>query len=109
MEKELENVLETNKEYYDDWFGMEYKELEEVMNKINSDSITNINNYLSNYGSTLQKCLNKFLTIPNIDFCKNLISILSKIFQEFVAQKLSKIGEDLNNVLETKSNRKTEK
>ena len=103
MEKELENVLETNKEYYDDWFGMEYKELEEVMNKINSDPITNINNYLSNYSSTLQKCLNKFLTIPNIDFCKNLISILSKIFQEFVAQKLSKIGEDLNNVLETKS------
>jgi len=103
MEKELENVLETNKEYYDDWFGMEYKELEEVMNKINSDSITNINNYLSNYSSTLQKCLNKFLTIPNIDFCKNLISILSKIFQDFVAQKLSKIGEDLNNVLETKS------
>ena len=103
MEKELENVLETNKDYYDDWFGMEYKELEEVMNKLNSDSITNINIYFSNYSSTLQKCLNKFLNIPNIDFCKNLISILSKIFQEFVSQKLNQIGENLNNILETKS------
>ena len=103
MEKELENVLETNKEYYDDWFGMEYKELEEIMNKINSEPIRNINSYLSNYSSTLQKCLNKFLNIPNIDFCKNLISILSKIFQEYVSQKLNKIGEDLNNILETKS------
>ena len=25
MEKELETVLETNKDYYDEWFGMEYK------------------------------------------------------------------------------------
>ena len=97
MEKELETVLETNKEYYDEWFGMEYKELEEVMNKLNleSNSIQDIKNFFSNYTSTLQTCLNKFLNIPNIDFCKNLITILSKIYQEFVYVKLNKIGEDL--------------
>ena len=105
MEKEVEAILETNKEYYDEWFGMEYKELEEVMNKLNleSNSIQDIKNFFSNYTSTLQTCLNKFLNIPNIDFCKNLITILSKIYQEFVYVKLNKIGEDLSTIFENNS------
>ena len=103
MEKELETSLETNKDYYDEWFGMEYKELEEVMNKININSITDIKQCFSNYTSTIQTCLNKFLNIPNIDFCKNLITILSKIFQEFVVSKLNKIGEELNTMYQNLS------
>ena len=103
MEKDLETSLETNKDYYDEWFGMEYKELEEVMNKININSITDIKQCFSNYTSTIQTCLNKFLNIPNIDFCKNLITILSKIFQEFVVSKLNKIGEELNTMYQNLS------
>ena len=105
MEKELETVLETNKDYYDEWFGMEYKELEEVMNKLNLESINiqDIKKYFTNYTSTLQTCLNKFLNIPNVDFCKNLISILSKIYQEFVTVKLNKVGEELNSIFENNS------
>ena len=105
MEKELETVLETNKDYYDEWFGMEYKELEEVMNKLNLESINiqDIKKYFTNYTSTLQTCLNKFLNIPNVDFCKNLISILSKIYQEFVSVKLNKVGEELNSIFENNS------
>ena len=64
MEKELETILETNKDYYDDWFGMEYKELEEVMKKINLDSNDNVKKYFSNFISTIQTCLNKFMNIP---------------------------------------------
>ena len=105
MEKELETVLETNKDYYDEWFGMEYKELEEVMNKLNLESINiqDIKKYFTNYTSILQTCLNKFLNIPNVDFCKNLISILSKIYQEFVSVKLNKVGEELNSIFENNS------
>ena len=33
MEKELETVLETNKDYYDEWFSMEYNKLEQNMKK----------------------------------------------------------------------------
>ena len=44
--------------------------------------------------------LNKFLNIPNIDFCKNLITILSKIFQEFIVLKINKIGEELSTMNE---------
>ena len=100
MQKELETILETNKDYYDDWFGMEYKELEEVMSKINLDSFPDIKKCFGNYTSTIQTCLNKFLNIPNIDFCKNLITILSKIFQEFIVLKINKIGEELSTMFE---------
>ena len=103
MEKELEIILETNKDYYDDWFGMEYKELEEVMNAINIENIEDTKKYFSNYISTLQTCLNKFLNIPNDDFCKNLITILSKIFQDHVFTKLNKVGEELSIIYENYS------
>ena len=107
MEKELEIILETNKDYYDDWFGMEYKELEEVMNTINIENIEDTKKYFSNYISTLQTCLNKFLNIPNDDFCKNLITILSKIFQDHVFTKLNKVGEELSIIYENYSKKNT--
>ena len=103
MEKELESCLETNKDYYDEWFGLEYKELEEVLGKINLESNGQIKNFISLYTSTLQTCLIKFLNIPNTDFCKNLITILTKIFQDFVCDKLKKIGEKINDMNENYS------
>ena len=107
MEKELETVLETNKDYYDDWFAMEYKELGEVMEKIKLESNDNIKKYFSNFISTIQTCFNKFLNIPNVEFCKNLIAILSKIFQEFIGGKLIKIGDEINTIYETYSKKNT--
>ena len=107
MEKELEIVLETNKDYYDDWFAMEYKELGEVMEKIKLESNDNIKKYFSNFISTIQTCFNKFLNIPNVEFCKNLIAILSKIFQEFIGGKLIKIGDEINTIYETYSKKNT--
>ena len=103
MEKELESTLDTNKEYYDEWFGMEYKELEEELNKINLHSIEQIKIFILSYTSTFQTCLNKFLNIPNNNFCQNLVSVLSKIFQEFVVNKLNKIGEQINSMYENVS------
>ena len=101
MEKELESNLETNKDYYNEWFDMEYKELEDVMSKINFES--NAKAFISTYTSTLQTCLIKFSNIPNTDFCKNLLMILSKIFQNFVIDKLNKMGEKINDMNENYS------
>ena len=101
MEKELESNLETNKDYYNEWFDMEYKELEDVMSKINFES--NAKAFISTYTSTLQTCLIKFSNIPNTDFCKNLLMTLSKIFQNFVIDKLNKMGEKINDMNENYS------
>jgi len=101
MEKELESNLETNKDYYTEWFDMEYKELEDVMSKINFQS--NAKAFISTYTSTLQTCLVKFSNIPNTDFCKNLLMTLSKIFQNFVIDKLNKMGEKINDMNENYS------
>ncbi len=101
MEKELESSLETNKDYYTEWFDMEYKELEDVMNKINFES--NTKSFISTYTSTLQTCLIKFSNIPNTDFCKNLLMTLSKIFQNFVIDKLNKMAEKINDMNENYS------
>ena len=103
MEKELESILDTNKEYYDEWFSLEYRNLEKELNKLNLDSIEQIKLFILSYTSTFKNCLNKFLTIPNSDFCKNLINVLMKIFDEFVCEKLNLIGEKINDIYENYS------
>ena len=101
MEKELDTCLETNKDYYNEWFELEYKELEEVLNKINLESMEKSKLFILSFTSTLQTCLNKFFNIPNTDFCKNLLSMLSKIFQELAFEKLNKFGEQINDMYES--------
>ena len=100
MEKELDTCLETNKDYYDEWFGMEYKELEEVLSKINLESINKTKLFILSFTSTIQTCLNKFLNMPNTDFCKNLLTILSKIFQNLVFEKLNNFGEKIDDLFQ---------
>ena len=104
MEKELETILESNKDYYDEWFSIEYRNLEQELNKLNFESIEQIKLFILSYTSTFKNCINKFLNIPNSDFCKNLINVLSKIFQDFVCTKLNSIGDKINTIYENYSN-----
>ena len=104
MEKELETILENNKDHYDEWFTMEYKNIEGELSKINLESIDKTKLFILSYTSTFKSCLDKFLSIPNSEFCENLINILSKIFQDFVVNKLNDIGEKINDIYEKNSN-----
>jgi DNA repair exonuclease SbcCD ATPase subunit len=103
MEKELETILETNKDYYDEWFSMEYNKLEQELGKLKFESIAEIKLFILSYTSTFKNCLADFLKIPNSDFCQNLINVLSKIFQNFVVAKLSNIGDKINEMYENYS------
>jgi len=103
MEKELESILENNKEHYDEWYNIEYKNIEGELGKLNLESIEQIKIFILSYTSTFKACLEKFLSIPNSDFCENLINVLSKIFQDFVVTKLNNIGEKINEIYEQNS------
>ena len=103
MEKELESILETNKDYYDEWFSMEYNKLEQELGKLKFESIAQIKLFFLSYTSAFKNCLADFLKIPNSDFCQNLINVLSKIFQNFVVAKLSDIGDKINEMYENYS------
>ena len=74
MEKELDSILETNKDYYDEWFNMEYKNIDSKLSKLNLDTIEDIKLFILSYTSTFKSCLDDFLNIPNNDFCKNLVN-----------------------------------
>ena len=103
MEKELESILENNNEHYDEWFNMEYKNIENELGKINFESIEQTKMFIMSYTSSFKSCLDKFLNIPNNDFCQNLVNVLSKIFQDFVVSKLNNIGEKINEMYEKNS------
>ena len=103
MEKELDTILEFNNDYYDEWFGMEYKKIEDQLGQLNLNSIEDIKLFILSYTTTFKNCLDEFLNIPNSDFCKKLVNVLSKIFQNFVADKLITIGDKINAIYENYS------
>ena len=95
MVSELENIFETNNEFYDEWFGIEYNELKKKLNELKFNKLEEIKTFFSTYSDTLKNSINKFLDIPNSDFCKNLLTILLNIFQEFVASKIKMIADQI--------------
>ena len=103
MEKELEAILENNKEHYDEWFNMEYKDISNELSKLNLESIEQTKVFILSYTTKFKSSLEKFLSIPNSDFCQNLINVLLKIFKDFVVDKLNNIGEKINEIYEQNS------
>ncbi|MCQ2820054.1 MAG: hypothetical protein MJ252_22535 [archaeon] len=96
-QNELENVFDLNKDYYEEWYGVQYKELEENIQKIDSEILfENLRSFFDRYFGEVQNTLTKFAEIPNPEYMKIMISVLSKIIQEFVFEKVKKVSEDLN-------------
>ena len=107
MQRELENIFDTNKEYYDNWFDIEYKEIEKELSTQTITKLSDIKSVFTNYTSELQKGISKLLDIPNSDFCKNLINLLMKITNEHITSKISKLGESISELYE-KENKENE-
>lgn len=92
MRDELDNILETNKTYYDEWFEQEYDEFTKHTFTTDLTKIEDAKNFFFNFSTELQIGLTKFLEIPNSEFCKNLISMIIKILNDHVFDRLKKIG-----------------
>ena len=95
MISELENIFETNNEYYDEWFEIKYNELKTNLNEFQFNKFEEVKNFIISYLDSFQNSLNKFLDIPNSDFGKNLITMLLNIFQEFIVTKFKHMGEQI--------------
>jgi hypothetical protein len=70
MEKSLKTVIETNKEYYEEWFNMEYKEIEKTLNNYNLSSLDQTILFLLRYNSTFQGCLKNFYLFQILNFIR---------------------------------------
>ena len=104
MISELESIFETNNEFYDEWFGIEYNELKKNLNELKFNKVEEIKTFFSSYSDTFKNSINKFLDIPNSDFCKHLLTILLNIFQEFVVSKIKNIGEQIGEIYQNITN-----
>lgn len=101
MRDELDTVVETNKSYYDEWFNVEYEDMKNNLHSGNVDQLNKLEetkSFFFNFSNELQSSLTKFMEIPNSEFCKNLISILLKIMNDHVFDKLKKIGSHISEV-----------
>jgi hypothetical protein len=92
MRDELENILENNKSYYDEWYDQEYDEFTKGLSNTELAKLEDTKVYLNNFVTELQNGLIKFLDIPNSEFCKNLINIILKILNDNIFDRLRKLG-----------------
>lgn len=106
MRDDLESVLDTNKTYYDEWFDQEYDELRKTIVTNELTKLEDVKNFFFSFSTELQQGLNKFLHIPNSEFCKNLIEIITKILNDYVFDRLRKIGSVISD-LQSTSQRET--
>ena len=95
---ELENVFDLNKDYYEEWYDVHYKEIEDTLKKLDKNEILfeNLGSYFEKYFGEVQNCLTKFSEIPNPDYMRIMITVLSKIVQDFVFTKVRNVSEILN-------------
>ena len=103
MKEELENVFEKNNEFYNEWFDLEFKEMEEILNNENNYKINNldqIKNIFNLYSNSFELCFKKFNNIPKDNFSNNLILVMLKIFEDFVKNKLNLFAENINEIYE---------
>ena len=106
MKEELENVFEKNNEFYNEWFDLEFKEMEEILNNENNYKINNldqIKNIFNLYSNSFELCFKKFNNIPKDNFSNNLILVMLKIFEDFVKNKLNLFGENISEIYENYS------
>ena len=106
---ELGNLIDTNKEYLDEWFDMTYKEIEKSLGNRDITNLEDMKTFFASYCTDLQVHLNKFLDMPNSEFNKNLISVLIKIYSDFVDVKFSIYFDHLNDNYNTLVKENTEK
>ena len=103
MHSELESIFETNNEYYNEYFNMEYNELKKNLSDLKFTSLEEAKTFFYTYSKSFEYNFKKFLNIPNPDFCKNLLFVISEIFDHFVTKKLSEIGDEIGKISENAS------
>ena len=79
MHSELENVFETNNEYYNEFINMEYNGLKKNLSDMKFTNLEEAKTFFYTYSKSFEYNFKKFLNIPNPDFCKNLLIVINDI------------------------------
>jgi hypothetical protein len=108
MEKEINDIINKNMEYYENYFLLQFSEFEKNLkteeNFVNLDNFHNfVSNYCGLFDSCLQKFFNLFLNSDNSN--KVFVNVLIKLYQEFIVNKFIKISQKVNEVYDSDKNK----
>ena len=108
MEKEINYIINKNNEYYENFFLLQFKDLEKTL-KTNDDleNIENFHKFIVDYCGKFDNCLQKFFsTLLNSDNSnKSFVNILIKLYQEYIFNKFINISEKINKIYDERNNK----
>jgi len=111
-EKEIDNILNKNNEYYEMYILSQFFELEKNLNFNFDINNTNFKDFIANYCGKFDSCLLKILNLhlnSENNFNKVFANILIKMYQEFFVKKLIKISEEITEKYNSQKNELEEK
>ena len=111
-EKEIDNILNKNNEYYEMYILSQFFELEKNLNFDFDINNTNFKDFIANYCGKFDSCLLKILNLhlnSENNFNKVFANILIKMYQEFFVKKLIKISEEITEKYNSQKNELEEK
>lgn len=103
MRDELSNVMDTNSGYYEEWFGMEYNEMDKTLSEHNISKLEDMKTFFTNYLQDFKNGLMKFTEMPNTEHTKSVINIIIKLYNDLILSKLSLVSENLTEMYSTYS------
>ena len=108
MEKEINDIINKNMEYYENYFLLQFSEFEKNLKiEENFENLDNFHNFVSNYcgqfDTSLQKFFYLFLNSDNSN--KVFVNVLIKLYQEFIVNKFIKISQKVNEVYDSDKNK----
>jgi hypothetical protein len=95
---ELENILETNKTYYDEWYDQEYEEFTKGLTNIELSKLEDAKIFFNSFTNQFQTSLTKFLKISNSESCGNFVDIFLKILNNNLFDKLRQVGTNITDL-----------
>ena len=108
MEKEINDIINKNMEYYENYFLLQFSEFEKILKtEENFENLDNFHNFVSNYCGQFDSCLQKFfnLFLNSDNSNKVFVNVLIKLYQEFIVNKFIKISQKVNEVYDSDKNK----
>ena len=108
MEKEINDIINKNMEYYDNYFLLQLSEFEKMLKtEENFENLDNFHYFVSNYCGQFDNCLQKFfnLFLNSDNSNKVFVNVLIKLYQEFIVNKFIKISQKVNEVYDSDKNK----
>ena len=111
MQNEVDSLIERTKESNEEWIEAELKDLEKILTLSNNTvddikDIDSVKDFIAEYNDELLDFITKLSDTPNINMCSNILDVIKRVFNDFVANVYNQLSDKIDNIYSEYKNEK---